>query len=168
MKDRYNFDSEFNIEKLNTGLKFDEFYLYGSDRKIAERREARKAKNVKRFGNRAISKEEALAAKREKRTAHEKRKFVAGIFIIFAVLVVLAASGKGLLDLTAEKRAAQEKLKSLNEKAAKLENELTELNSDEYIENAARSELHMIKDGEVMYIVEAPEDEAPDGETSAK
>lgn len=152
MKDRYNFD-------VHTS--FDEFYLDSSaDEKITARREARKAKLAKDV--KVITPEEILATKRKKKYKIELSKLIVAVVVVAAVLAFLVVAGIKLTNLQVEKRAAEKKLESLNEKVNQLQAELSELDSDEYIENAARSELHMIRDGEVMYIVNPDLGEAKD------
>jgi cell division protein FtsB len=60
----------------------------------------------------------------------------------------------------------------LTEKQAELKNELSQLDNEEYIEQEARSELHMIFPGEIMYVIpmeppEAAAEETPE-ESEAK
>ena len=144
MKDRYNFDAHTS---------FDEFYLGSTDEKITARREARKARLAKRADVAVITPEEILETKRKKKYKIEVSKLAVAILVVAAVLAFVVIAGVKLTNLQVEKRAAEKKLESLNQRAAQLQDELSELDSDEYIENAARSELHMIRDGEVMYIV---------------
>ena len=62
----------------------------------------------------------------------------------------------------------QAQLEELEKRRSELENELLMVNSDEYVEQQARSQLHMIKPGEVLYIIpnsteySAPEPEEPE------
>ena len=50
------------------------------------------------------------------------------------------------------------KLEALQEKLDQLEDELTRVTSDEYIEQQARTHLRMIYTGETVYIVVPPEE----------
>ena len=75
----------------------------------------------------------------------------------------MLVSGVKLMNLETKKQQAQEELKKLQAKEEELNAELRELDSEEYIEQEARSELHMIRDGEVVYVVTLPEDENKEG-----
>ena len=58
-----------------------------------------------------------------------------------------------MVALTQERARVQAQLDELEKRRSELENELLMVNSDEYVEQQARSQLHMIKPGEVLYIV---------------
>ena len=164
-KDRYDFDAEFDISRFNTRT-YDESILSNEpDERIAARREARKAKYTKTADVKVITPEDIDRGK-----VRKKRKIRTGRALLFSavfcgVLAIVAVQGIKLTRLQIERHNAMAELKALEEQAAQLQNELAELDSQEYIENAARSELHMIKNGEVMYIVNpAPaEPEKKDG-----
>ncbi len=83
------------------------------------------------------------------------RRHIAGVFIV--IIVFLAVTANILYQsytLRQEKRAVEEKLLQLQRKQAELEERLRQINTDEYVEQAARSELHMIKNGETMYVID--------------
>mgnify|MGYP002857619308 CR=1 FL=1 len=86
------------------------------------------------------------------------RKAVRIIVVLFLMVscAFLGYSGVRLMNLEAEKKAAEDKLSASKIREEQLEAELRELDSEDYIEQEARSELHMIKDGEIVYIVDAP------------
>jgi len=88
---------------------------------------------------------------------------LAGLFTVRSVQRMVA--------LTQERARVQAQLDELEKRRSELENELLMVNSDEYVEQQARSQLHMIKPGEVLYIVpssteyttsEPEEEEAPE------
>ena len=70
---------------------------------------------------------------------------LAGLFTVRSVQRMVA--------LTQERARVQAQLDELEKRRSELENELLMVNSDEYVEQQARSQLHMIKPGEVLYIV---------------
>jgi cell division protein DivIC len=62
-----------------------------------------------------------------------------------------------IVELKKEKAAAEARLEELQEKLDQLEDELTRVTSDEYIEQQARTQQKMIFPGETLYIVVPPE-----------
>ena len=79
--------------------------------------------------------------------------------IIITILIVAlfgtftVRSVQRMVALTRERAMVQAQLEELEKRRSELENELLMVNSDEYVEQQARSQLHMIKPGEVLYIV---------------
>jgi cell division protein DivIC len=91
-----------------------------------------------------------------------RRKLVYGI-IIFSILMVVGGSLYNLISLKSEEAAAREKLEALEAEKKTLEEELSIVDSKEYIEQKAREQLKMILPGETLYIVkekESSKDEA--------
>ena len=172
-QDRYNFDKQFDTEievdlsKLNTRWYDDQILSNEKDARITARREARKARYIKNTDVKVISPEDIVEGKRrEKRKIKTSRAVV--LAVAFALVIAFVANaGIKLTSLQLEKKAAERELAALTQKVDQLSDELRELDSAEYIENAARSELHMIRKGEVMYIVEPGPEETPE-ENSAK
>lgn len=144
----------------------------GEDEVISQRRKARK-EEAKRKADKAVTispevikgnvhERPSLSTKKVK-APRKKHSFktIALLFVLFAgVTAYVVVTGLKLTNLQLQKRDAEKQLEALTEKTDSLQQELQELDSDEYVENAARSELHMIKDGEVMYIVNPNLDEA--------
>ena len=97
---------------------------------------------------------------------------VAAILVLLIAVVVFgtitARSVQRMISLTQERAMVQAQLEELEKRRSELENELLMVNSDEYVEQQARSQLHMIKPGEVLYIIpnsteySAPEPEEPE------
>lgn len=131
-----------------------------------ERREIRR----KKLEDRTKVKDDPVRAKRAK----SRRK---GVLVLILVVVLAAAvtarAVQKMVSLTQERARVQAQLDELEKRRSELENELLMVNSDEYVEQQARSQLHMIKPGEVLYIVpssteytqaepeEEPAEEAP-------
>jgi len=165
-KDRYGFDAEFDINMFDTHMYDDTLLSTDKDEKITARREARKAKLAKNSDVNVITPEDIDRGRKvRKHKARTSNVILVGLAFV-AVMFVVIRLGIRLVSLEVEKKAAQAELASLELKVEQLEAELKELDSEEYIENAARSELHMIKNGEVMYIVdpgteETKEESAP-------
>ena len=104
------------------------------------------------------SKAEAAAKIKDpklRKNAKSRRK---ALLICLAVLLVAVAflgkTGLSVIRLTAQKKAAQAELDAVKDRRDQLEEELDQLGSDEYIEDQARSQLHMLRPGEILYIIE--------------
>ena len=111
-----------------------------------ERRQKRKEKLEKKI---PVEKDPISLRRQAKR-----RRFViictAGILLVAAIVVSAAIN---LWKLNKEKEEAQAALDSLAQEQAALENELSQIGTEEYIEQTARGELHMIMPGETMYVI---------------
>ena len=111
-----------------------------------ERREVRR----KKLEDRTKVKDDPVRAKR----ARSRRKAV--LILVLAVAVIAGVTARAvqrMVALTRERAVVQAQLDELEKRRSELENELLMVNSDEYVEQQARSQLHMIKPGEVLYIV---------------
>ena len=111
-----------------------------------ERREVRR----KKLEDRAKVKDDPA---KEKRVKSNRRTM---LFLLIAVVIVgtvTVRSVQRMISLTRERAMVQAQLEELEKRRSELENELLMVNSDEYVEQQARSQLHMIKPGEVLYIV---------------
>ena len=130
-----------------------------------ERREVRR----KRLEDRTKVKDDPVRAKRAK----SRRKTVLALVLVLALAAAFTARAvQKMVSLQQERARVQAQLDELEKRRSELENELLMVNSDEYVEQQARSQLHMIKPGEVLYIVPssteytAPEAEEPSDETA--
>ena len=113
-------------------------------------REERRKKRRKKLEKKAHLEKNVVS---KRRTAKRRRYAILTTALIFFVAALVASSGIKLWRLSREKQATQTKLDNLLENKAELQNELTQLESEEYIEREARSELHMIFPGEILYMV---------------
>lgn len=77
--------------------------------------------------------------------------------IIVVVLVVLGLSVKNIVDLKLEQKTLKQESAQLKAEKQKLEEELKSVNDLDYIEEQARTQLNMIKPGEILYITEDQE-----------
>lgn len=154
-----------------------------------------KKKGVSSFTQDLLEREDQSAEQRERReirrqkqedktkmkdSARERRaKTRRKTLLVLVVLVAVAAawtarSLQRMVVLTRERAQVQAQLDELEKRRSELENELLMVNSDEYVEQQARSQLHMIKPGEVLYIVpnnteySMPEEEPEAEEEEAK
>ena len=129
-------------------------------------REERRKKRREKLEKKAPV-EKNSASKR--RMAKRRRYALFMTALILFVVAIVAQAGIKLWSLSREKQATQAELDSLLDKEAALQNELTQLESEEYIEREARAELHMIFPGEVLYVVPLnEEDEENSQESDAK
>ncbi|MBO4861730.1 MAG: septum formation initiator family protein [Firmicutes bacterium] len=120
--------------------------------KQLERKERRETLRTKREEQ---EKRQAEAAARAKK----RRKFM--LLVIAVVIIAGFVFGRAVYrisELKKEKAQAEARLEELQEKLSQLEDELTRVTSDEYIEQQARTHLRMIYPGETVYIVVPPEE----------
>ena len=167
-KDRYHFDEQFNIDDFHVHSYDDKLLSTAKDPAITARREARKARLAKESDRRVIMPEDIQTGKKKKRHKVRVGRVLLFSAAVIAVLAFVGVQGVKLTKLQLEKKEAQKELEVLEQKVEQLEDELLELDSDEYVENAARSELHMIKDGEVMYIVDPGQEDTQKNTDGAK
>ena len=118
-----------------------------------ERRERREAQIRRKEQQEKRSAEAAVRARRR------RRLFFAAVIVVVIAAVLVGRTIIDIFRLQREKAEAEAKLEELKVKIELLENELTRVTSDEYIEQQARTHLKMIRPGETLYIVVPPEDQ---------
>ena len=133
------------------------------DREISARRNARKEEARRRADVRVplpaeiiqgnVHERVSLGKPKAPRKKYNLKKLILAVGVLAIAAAFVINAGLKLTNLQLQKRDAEKQLQSLKEKADSLTAELQEIDTDEYVENAARVELHMINDGEVMYIV---------------
>lgn len=102
---------------------------------------------------------EAGAPTKRKKTAKRKRRIVRALtrlLVLVTVCVVIGLLSKSVVNiigLQSEKNQKEKELEALQDEIAKDQDILQQVNSDEYVEQQARSELKMIKEGEILYVV---------------
>ncbi|MEA4987390.1 MAG: septum formation initiator family protein [Anaerovorax sp.] len=84
----------------------------------------------------------------------------------FLIAVLMGLTVYNLVSLSAAEQEEMKRQDALLKEQARLEEQLLQVNSEEYIEEQARTQLHMIKSGEKIYIVpkNASEQEEQDNE----
>ncbi|MBO4861490.1 MAG: septum formation initiator family protein [Firmicutes bacterium] len=112
-----------------------------------ERREAREAQRAKKEQQERKSAEAALRAKRR------RRMLAITVLVLIVVAVIFGQSVLRIMELRRQKAAAQRQLDILRERLEQLEDELARVQTDEYIEQQARTHLRMIFPGETVYIL---------------
>ncbi len=171
MRDRYNFDTKYDVEKFNTHRFEDRYLSTEEDERIKARREARMSKKAKKVKVDSSDSDSVVSTseKPRKKIKIKWGRFALMLLALAIVAVIVVVQGLKLANLKIEKRNAEKQLDNLTQKKEQLQAELQELDSDEYVENAARSELHMIREGEVLYIVNPDlETEEQDGSVKSK
>ena len=81
------------------------------------------------------------------------------VVLILALLVVLGimSSVWKIISLTMEKNEAQDRITELKEEKALLEQEVSQIGTEAYIEEQARTWLKMAKSGEIIYVFDDEE-----------
>ncbi len=93
-----------------------------------------------------------------------QRRIVYGLVFI-VIGVIIGVSVYNVISLKMEEAAAQAQLEALEAEKTVLEEELSYVDSEEYIEQQAREQLRMILPGETLYVLrnkDKTEDEAED------
>ena len=90
---------------------------------------------------------------REKRAKNRRKTLLVLVLLVLVAAAWTARSVQRMVALSQERAAVQAQVDELEKRRSELENELLMVNSDEYVEQQVRSQLHMIKPGEVLYIV---------------
>ena len=135
-----------NEDKKVSSFTYDLLERESQSEEQKERREVRR----KKLEDRTKVKDDPVRAKRAK----SRRKTVLALVLVLAVAAAFTVRAvQKMVALTQERARVQAQLDELEKRRSELENELLMVNSDEYVEQQARSQLHMIKPGEVLYIV---------------
>ena len=117
-------------------------------------REIRLAQEERRK-RRKVESEKSAASKARRKAVARRRRIVMALLVLIGVFVVLTVgrSVVTLIELESEKAETQHKLAQLERQQGSLEEELLQVNTDEYVEQQARSELKMVKPGEILYLM---------------
>ncbi|MBO4235110.1 MAG: septum formation initiator family protein [Firmicutes bacterium] len=90
---------------------------------------------------------------------------IAMTIVVVGLLIGIAVVVRNIIGLSIEKRELEKQQRELADKRDELTAELENVNDLDYIEEQARKLLHMIKPGEILYILngsEQPKDESKD------
>lgn len=87
-----------------------------------------------------------------RRKAKNTRRRILYLLIIAVILAAISIQGVKIYSLAKEKEALKEVQYNLIKEKARLEEELTNVNSAEYVEQQAREQLKLIMPGEILYI----------------
>ena len=118
---------------------------------ISQRQRERKERREIQRNKKAVQDQKAaIAAQKAKR---RRRILLVAILALIVAAIFVGRSVYRIIELRREKAEAEARLVEIQEKIERMENELTRITSDEYIEQQARSHLKMIFPGETLYIV---------------
>ncbi len=112
--------------------------------RIQKRKAAYEKKKAKEKTNPEVSERRAIKIVRH-------RLICIAAFFLIAILMSLTVYN--LISLNAAQQAEMKRQEALKKEQARLEEQLKQVNSNEYIEEQARTQLQMIKPGEKIYIV---------------
>jgi len=100
---------------------------------------------------------EGVLAQRERRRRITRNRRIVLAIILIVILGFLALVGNNILALSKliqQKAEKEAELAKLQQEQEALSQELEQVNTDEYVEQQARSDLHMIRPGETLYVFE--------------
>ncbi len=144
---------EAESQEREDSMRFKASYLDSSVTRAQEERRAR----------REAEREIKLA---KQKTPEEKRRILihrlvvlASVLVIIGIAAAIGSTASQVFDLMSQRDAAQEKLDAVTKNRDQLQEELNNVNTNEYVEQNARSELRMIYPGEVLYIMPGSEEE---------
>ena len=141
-------------EEHESNERFKSSYLDTTVTKAQEERRAkREAEREKKLANQKTPEE-------KRRIAIHRLVVLATILAIFGIAAVIGNTASQVFDLMNQRDEAQKRLDAVTKNRDQLQEELSNVNTDEYVEQNARSELRMIYPGEVLYITPgSPEEE---------
>ena len=90
--------------------------------------------------------------KKKQQKLNPARLILTGIVVV--LLIVFLLSVKNIWDLKREQAELNETNTALKEQKTELETELKNVNDSNYIEEQARTQLNMVKPGEILYILD--------------
>lgn len=94
---------------------------------------------------------------KNKKNAKKKRRspqLKVAIAVIIVVLILLAFSIGNIINLKMQESEAKSRLEELSAEKEELEQQVSELGTDAYMEEQAREWLRMAKQGEIIYNIE--------------
>ena len=92
--------------------------------------------------------------KKISRRARRRRRIYVAVFVLFFTIISLSAHH--IVSLKMEQRELLNEQQALEDRKEELTEELKRVDDPEYIEQQAREQLHLIKPGEILYLL--PED----------
>jgi len=118
---------------------------------ISQRQRERKERRELQRNKKNLQNQKArIAAEKAKR---RRRILLAALVALVIAAIFVGRSVYKIMELQREKREAQARLEEIQHKIELMEEELTRITSDDYVEQQARSHLKMIFPGETLYII---------------
>lgn len=96
----------------------------------------------------------------QRKKLRKKRKRLAYFAVLLCFALLVSVSVINIISLRAEKNKVEAENKTLTAQKSRLEQQLKEVNTPEYIEDQARAHLRLVRPGEILYIL-------PDDDTAA-
>lgn len=137
--------------------------------RIIDIEEVRRQRNQKRkeaYEKKKIKEKQTTVSGRRAIKIVRNRLIYVGAFCLIVILISLTTYN--LISLRAAEKAEMARQEALLEEKARLEEELKQVNSEEYIEEQARTQLRMIKPGERIYILPKDAKEETDADAEEK
>ncbi|MDR1816305.1 MAG: septum formation initiator family protein [Clostridiales Family XIII bacterium] len=129
---------------------------------IEEAQRRRKEKRAETVKSEKVQRRKWKLAERKARPKMSVgKKLVAGGIVAVAVLL-FGLGGYRNIELSIERAETEKVLEEKLAEKARLEKKLTQVEDPEYIEQEARDRFHLLKDGEILYVM--PEDEPESAE----
>jgi len=96
--------------------------------------------------------------KKKRTSARRRRRRLIYLVVVTAALLLVFFTARNIVGLKMEERELLQEQRDLEARKAELEEELTRVDETDYIEQQAREQLHMIKPGEILYLLPAHDD----------
>jgi len=142
--------------------KYTDRYMLHSE--ISERQKEQLLR-IEKMKQERLKKEER---QRQKRKRHKRSIIFVASFCSICLGIVVFVNAQSRRVLIEEKAAVEKQLDSLKYKTESLREELSMVESDEYVEQQARSELRMVYPGEMIYVLQENDDDEKTKEGSLK
>ena len=91
--------------------------------------------------------------KKKRNSARRRRRRLIYFAAVTAILLLVFFTARNIVGLKMEERELLQEQRDLEARKAELEEELTRVDETDYIEQQARQQLHMIKPGEILYLL---------------
>lgn len=91
--------------------------------------------------------------KKKRVSARKRRRRLIYLAVVTAALLLVFFTVQNIIGLKMEERELLQEQRELEARKAELEEELTRVDETDYIEQQAREQLHMIKPGEILYLL---------------
>ena len=126
-----------------------------NEARASRRKKRAEAKALERMKEEERLRSEKIKADNARKKARNSGRRKIYTAIIAVIIGAIAFSVFNVASLMKEKNDLEKRQKELTETRDKLEHEVEQANSPEYIEQEARDALRLIKPGEILYILPA-------------
>ena len=151
------------MKRRKRNLKYKSTDVIDIDKAREERRKKREAAGRKSRRKKKTEDSSEIMAVEPKKNKKKRRIEPRRVFIYAVILIVLAGvvgwKAYNIGTLNAELKAVQQEKKELKAQKEELQQELKTVDDPAYVEQKARENLHMIKPGETLYILQNQQEE---------